>query len=254
MNLSEKGSKLNKTLFIIPCFNEDKRFDKNRWLIFIESVDKNNDFLFVDDGSTDVTKKILGSIENGERIKMHSNSINLGKGRSIRDAILRSINDYESFCFIDADWATSEIDILNIKSKFDSDVDLDVIIGSRIETASSHINRKFYRYAIGRFFAFVVNFFLQPKMYDSQAGIKIFRNTPHLTKSIALTKGYRWTFDLELIATLFKIKKNHNLTFSIIEFPLNSWTDVGKSKVTIIGGLLSFFEIIKIKMDLYKIN
>jgi hypothetical protein len=91
-------------------------------------------------------------------------------------------------------------------------------------------------------------------MYDSQAGIKIFKNTHLFKKSITVTKGYRWTFDLELIATLFKIKNNQNLTFSIIEFPLNSWTDVGKSKVSLIDGLFSFFEIIKIKWNLLKMN
>jgi hypothetical protein len=244
---------MNNTLFIIPCFNEEKRFDINRWSNFIKSSDNSIDFLFIDDGSTDKTKDILASLESGQRIKFYSNIKNRGKGNSIRNAILFSINDYQNFGFIDADWATSELDIVNIKSKFYSNSDIDVIIGSRIETASSRINRKFYRYVIGRFFAFVVNLILKPRMYDSQAGIKIFKNTDFFKKSIALTKGYRWTFDLELISILFKIKKNHNSPLLIIEFPLNSWTDVGKSKVSIIGGLVSFFELIKIKIRLLKI-
>ena len=50
---------MTRTVFIVPCFNEERRLDSEGFFAFgAESVD----LLFVDDGSTDGTRALLDSL------------------------------------------------------------------------------------------------------------------------------------------------------------------------------------------------
>ena len=58
----------------------------------------------------------------------------------------------------------------------------------------------------------------------------------------------RWLFDVEMLAR-FQILTS-TTSIDIIEYPLNQWIDTSGSKVTFTEGLVSLFDLIRIKIGL----
>jgi glycosyltransferase involved in cell wall biosynthesis len=110
--------------FFIPCFNEQLRFDKNRWIRFISSLDfefnVNFKFFFINDGSTDDTNSILNQLLlSNSKLKKSSISIinfdeNIGKGVSLKRTINSFGRSADYIFYIDSDWSFIEPDILEI--------------------------------------------------------------------------------------------------------------------------------------------
>ena len=100
---------MSKTCIIIPCFNEFTRIKTEE---FVKCIRCNNniDFLFVNDGSTDLTLQKLQELKNtcSDRIEIISNNQNLGKAESIRVGVLivNNQNKYDYIGYWDADLST----------------------------------------------------------------------------------------------------------------------------------------------------
>lgn len=229
-----------KACLIIPCFNEEKRLNINK---FIKSEDSVY-FIFVNDGSTDKTSQLIRENLN-QNFYLLDIKKNCGKGEAIRQGILYLktlpiIEEIEWFGFWDADLSTPLTELKNFfqySSNFERQVD--AIFGSRIYKFGSDIKRSFLRYVLARGFATIVGFFFKLKSYDSQCGSKLFRK-----ELIDLAFGEpfisKWIFDIEVI---FRLKDKF-----IIEYPLISWEDYQGSKLKIIPN------IIRILIDIIKIQ
>lgn len=234
------------TLIITPCYNEEKRLQKERFVAFIEH-NEHYHFLFVNDGSSDNTALVLEKIkkENPDQVNILDLKQNVGKAEAIRQGMLASFDlNYDYFAYFDADLATPLEEIPRLLSYAQKEPQPYLIMGSRIKLlGSTDIQRKLSRHYIGRIFATIVSNMLSLPIYDTQCGAKLLRKevVPMLFDQPFLSK---WLFDVEL---LFRLKKHFNDSASrIIEVPLKKWEDVAGSKI-------SFTYFLKAPLDLLRI-
>ena len=72
---------LNKSIFIIPCFNEENRLDIEK---YSTSLKNNNQIhiLFVNDGSTDNTLKVLEKLVADFPVQIEILNLSNNKGKA----------------------------------------------------------------------------------------------------------------------------------------------------------------------------
>src|SRR4030095_158386 len=95
-------------VIVVPCYNEEKRLDVARFSKFTSSL-HNVTFLFVDDGSTDETPRVLESLKRSNPAKFTVLNIlqNRGKAEAVRQGILATGDSHPDYVgFWDADLAT----------------------------------------------------------------------------------------------------------------------------------------------------
>jgi len=120
-----------KTLtLVIPVYNESKRLNKtfstlNKWIV--SSGLKLEQVIFVNDGSTDQSLKILKSTALKLNKKIISYPKNMGKGFAIKKGMLASKADYT--LMLDADMATTPTQIKRFLPLIKGNIN--VIIGTR---------------------------------------------------------------------------------------------------------------------------
>lgn len=240
--MTKKGS---KSLLIIPFYNELERIcieEYHKTFLLDESID----FLLVDDGSTDDTLTLLRQFEKDyPRVHLLIHVKNNGKAEAIRTAILSfPLEKYGYVGYLDADLATPTEELIKMISFIENTPQYKFIMGSRIKKMGSDITRYAYRHYFGRIFATIVSYFIiKTAVYDTQCGAKIIEKE---LATVLFQEPFhtRWLFDIEL---LLRYKKQ-NILFAqnIFEFSLNTWTEKGKSKITL-KDLIGFpFQLIKI--------
>jgi len=229
----------NKICLIIPCYNEVHRLD----FLSFEKFSEDISFVFVNDGSTDGTLKLL--LEHASmNFLVHNLEKNSGKAEAVRQGMLfaesnPALKDIEWFGFWDADLATPLNELGNLllyQEMFYPDTV--AVFGSRIKRLGGHIRRSALRHLLGRMFATTFKLVFKVNSYDSQCGAKIFRRNC-VRKAFADKFLSRWIFDVEIMIRL----KGLNLT----EYPLREWLDVGGSKV------MSFKNIIIVLRDIFRL-
>jgi dolichyl-phosphate beta-glucosyltransferase len=221
----------NSIALIVPCFNEEIRFDKDRWLSLL-SENQNTHWYFVDDGSEDSTNEILKeftsmNLQNVQLVELEKNH---GKGNAIRTGILRALSKhpYNVVGYLDSDLPYSNLDISRIITKMINAHGIDLLICSRVNLSGRVINRKRYRHLLGRAIASMIGAFWPDAPYDTQAGFKLFNSSTSFIDVLKQPFQTRWFFDIELIIRL----KERNSNLRIWEEPANYWEDVSGSKIT----------------------
>ncbi len=119
------------------------------------------------------------------------------------------------------------------------------MLGARVFLLGRHIDRKRWRYWLGRCFALVASQMLRLKVYDTQCGMKLLSNFNGFNKCIEKPFESSWLFDVELIQRMIKIGNLKVEDF--FEEPLLAWTDVGGSKVKAKAFFIALFDLVKIK-------
>lgn len=246
---------IQKTVVIIPCFNEAERIRKQEFINFVKAYDF-IEFIFVNDGSTDNTSQIIDEIirSNPEKLHLVNLQKNSGKAEAVRQGFLNAFEDnYTYIGFWDADLATPLHTINNFYKILQSG-HADVVIGSRVKLMGRNIHRKAYRHYLGRIFATFVSFVLNLPVYDTQCGAKIFRNSEELKQVFKRPFKTRWIFDVEILARFIMIQKTQgqfSLEKSVMEYPLEDWTDVPGSKLKLVDFSNSIKDLLKIWMFLH---
>ncbi|HLV13719.1 MAG TPA: glycosyltransferase [Xanthomarina sp.] len=236
---------MQKTCVIIPCYNEEFRFQTEDFNTFLKSHQE-IDLCFVNDGSSDNTISLLNSLQTSfPNVSVFNLEKNLGKAEAIRHAVLRLDNKkYDYLAYLDADLSTSLQEILRLTG-FTSNT-AKFIVGSRIKKLNSSIERSQIRHISGRFLATVVHtFILKMPIYDTQCGAKVIETK--LAKDIFKEPFVsKWLFDVELLLRTNKLKGTDFCKEAILEIPLKKWHDKGSSKIT-------FFDLLKVPIDLLNI-
>lgn len=238
----------NKILIIVPCYNEEKRFDSNYWRTIIADNPLVN-FIFVNDGSSDRTLNKIGLIGfNSEVISLDKNS---GKSEAIRQGWLQKISlfkDWKGFGFIDSDGAFSSKDVKNLIELFSTlstqNPNYDAILSSRVALAGRTIKRTKFRHYLGRVVSTFIIYSWPESPYDTQSGFKLFSNTEYFHQAISKPFKTRWFFDIELLLRIKSYKKN---SLNLWEEPLLHWTEIADSKIT-------GFELIRICKEVLTIK
>jgi len=239
-------------IIVVPCYNEEKRLNVSAFHGF-KNLSHKITFLFVNDGSTDETLRMLESLSASDpnRFSVLNLSHNQGKAEAVRRGILAALTakpDYVGFW--DADLATPLETIPQFVDFAESRPQLSIILGARVKLLGREIQRRSSRHYLGRVFATVASAVLGLAIYDTQCGAKLFKVSPLVTDLFQQPFQSRWIFDVEILARLMQITRGNDVPQPdrlIYEFPLTEWRDIPGSKVRL-------YDFIKAAWELYRIR
>ena len=102
------------------------------------------------------------------------------------------------------------------------------MFGSRIKKIDNTIERKWFRFLVGRIIATAISGILNLSVYDTQCGCKIFKREviPLCFEEKFVTK---WLFDIEVFIRYLR----NSSTIRIKEIPLHRWKEIKGSKLKI---------------------
>lgn len=231
-----------KTVIIIPFYNEVERINLEKFHQIFNGFPQYN-FLLVDDGSLDKTIDLLENFKSQfSTVEVLKLDKNVGKAEAIRSAVL-SISNANFISYFDADLATpfSELDQLIQFSVQNSNYKM--VMGARIKLIGNSVKRSLKRHYFGRIFATIVSqFVLKVAIYDTQCGAKVidYEIAKQIFEQPFISK---WLFDVELLK---RLQKNHNLKEVVKEIPLESWEEIGNSKIKVGDFLRIPFQLFQI--------
>jgi glycosyltransferase involved in cell wall biosynthesis len=223
---------VQRLILVVPCYNEAHRLQVDAFRDF-RVVGTRVEILFVNDGSTDDTLKVLQGLERQQpdRFSVLNLEKNSGKAEAVRRGMLAALDRNPDFVgFWDADLATPLAELPSFVNVF-SDPAIEMVMGARVRLLGRDISRHPSRHYVGRVGATLISSSLGLAVYDTQCGAKLFRvgdGTRQLFERPFLS---RWIFDVEIIARLVELRGRDGAARSIYELPIMTWRDVKGSKV-----------------------
>lgn len=236
---------------VVPCFNEAARITRTVDALLAPGALPPSVFeiVFVDDGSTDGTARLITSlvdrhrhhtaagdgIDRMLRIDVVGLPHNRGKGAAVRAGVAASSGDVVAF--MDADLAT---DLEDLPVLIEAVEGAPVVIGSRAMTDSVVIDAPASRGVIGRTFNQLVRRSTGLDFGDTQCGFKAFRrDAADELFGACQTDGYG--FDVEV---LLRAQQGE---LEIHEVPVR-WTAVPGSRVNVVrDSFKMLLEVIRIR-------
>jgi glycosyltransferase involved in cell wall biosynthesis len=193
-------SKELKIAILIPAYNEGK---------YIHDVIRNCfhyklDIIIVNDGSTDNTGKVAGSISQPEDFKiiLINHPQNRGKGESLKTGFNYIIsNNYSGVITIDGDGQHNTDEIADFIDTIKSD-NPDIIVGSRLQNTKG---MPFIRLATNFFTSWIISLIAGRKISDVQSGFRYISSKT--LKNVSLeTKNFDTEPEILLKASWLKLK------------------------------------------------
>lgn len=232
---------------VVPCFNEADRLDGPTFVKAMARPDSPV-FVFVDDGSTDGTLRVLNALrrEAGDRCHVLALPSNRGKAEAVRHGLNAALAAGAGRVgYWDADLATPLGTIRELDAEMDGQITAEVVMGSRVRMLGREIERSPFRHYVGRVYATLASLTLRLGVYDTQCGAKLFRRTPALERALRAPFRSGWAFDVELLRRL-QLEWGGTGADRIIEVPLQEWRDIGKSKVSLRAGARAFLFLVRV--------
>lgn len=211
---------------VIPVYNEEKRILTTLFRImnYLNRQPYPSEVVVVDDGSDDQSGEIVNSF-----IQSHSeNNILLlttrhqGKGAAVREGILKAQGDY--ILFSDADLSTP----IEETEKFLPWLEkgYPIVIGSRnLPDSRVEIHQPWSREKIGKFFNWLIRYWLGMDFQDTQCGFKCF--SKKVARQLFLEqKISHFGFDVEILY------RAHKYGYQVKEVPIQ-WINSPDSRVRV---------------------
>lgn len=157
---------MTKILCAVLCYNNEKTIPKV--IKETNKVKKRYDIIFINDGSSDKTKKIL----NSYKTKILNHKKNLGYGGAVNTAIkYAKIKKYKFLAIFPGD-NQRYIKDLNIMSEIIKSSKIDIVIGSKYEILKKI---PFHRKMGNIFFSIIARKLWKSKIKDVLSGFKVYR-------------------------------------------------------------------------------
>lgn len=231
--------KYKKISIVIPVYNE-----KNTILKVLQAVSKaktlslQKEIVVVDDFSTDGTRDLLKNLKKSKKIKLLFNSVNLGKGASLKVGFQHSTGDIVLIQDADLEYCPADYPKL-VKPIIEGHAD--VVYGSRFISSKPRRVLYFYHFLANKFITTLSNIFTNLNLSDIETGYKVFRGD--LIRSIApKLRAKRFGFEPEITSRLAKVKGIRIYEVGISYF--GRTYEEGK-KIGWVDGLKAVFEIIR---------
>lgn len=218
---------------IIPAYNEEKAIEQTIQSLKKElnRLDLNYEIIVVNDGSTDKTKEILGTIEG---IKLINHPENQGYGAALKTGIKN--NGYDWILIIDADKTYPVEAISNLITHAPN---YDMVIGARTgKKAKIPLIRKPAKWVINK----LANYLSGIKIPDLNSGLRIIKKSLLEKFIFILPDGFSFTTTITLAA----LTNGYGVKY----IPIDYHKRIGKSKFKPIKDTLNFIQLI-IKTVLY---
>lgn len=228
---------------VIPVYNEVNRIPKNIEKIFsyFQNRSESTEVIFVNDGSSDDTEKILNDYKQKYSFKILSYPENRGKGFAVKKGALAAEGEWVIFFDIDLATPLEEFEAMISQKQPDDQIIIGSrrLDGSKIEKGESGI-----RTFLGQGFTKISNI-LVPGVKDFTCGFKGF--SKEAAKIIfSRAKIDRWGFDTELLY----IAKLHDI--KIKQMPVK-WAHDENSRVKVFSAVFSSLrELVEMKMNQVK--
>jgi len=229
---------LKSISYIFPVYNEEKRLPKLfRYLDNFLKKNKKQEIIFVLDGCSDNSEKLITEFSKKQKIKIIKYHKNMGKGFAVKQGILKSTNEWILVLDIDLSVKISEL-ISWIKKKYIYKKNVAYFASRNLE--ESRVNATFTRRLCGKILRTFLKFYAQINISDTQCGFKLFHKK-YIKRIINKLLIYRYAFDIDICCLLQKNK------IEIKELPVK-WNHREGSKVNIIiDGIKILLDVIKIK-------
>jgi len=241
------ASLMRRTVVVVPCFNEAKRLDTEAFLLGLREQPA-LEFLFVDDGSSDGTGRVVAEIvaRCPERVHFERLATNSGKAEAVRLGLQRAFAlGPECVGYLDADLATPVAELAPMADAFEDSAVL-MVLASRVALLGRDVRRSAWRHYGGRGFATAASLILGLKVYDTQCGAKLFRNCDPVRRLFERPFISSWAFDVEILARLLRLEQAGQVlpvTRSVVEVPVRRWSDVAGSKIGLGRSILTAAEL-----------
>lgn len=234
-------------VIVIPCYNEENRLPISQFKDFL-TAQKNVLLCFVNDGSTDQTDAVVNQLKRDFNQYIHLLSLpkNVGKAGAVKEGmnVCNQNFDYQKIAYLDADLATSLEECYAISKEINKTVQF--AFGSRIAKIDTQIQRKKFRFFVGRFIATLISMQLDLKVYDTQCGCKIFdKEVAHNVFQESFIS--KWLFDVEIFHRLITVFGKEKMANVCREVPLKVWIDTDDSKVKMSYFFKIWFDLVAIK-------
>jgi glycosyltransferase involved in cell wall biosynthesis len=230
-----------KILITIPCYNEEKRLERN--------IIRLNDFLkknlkepylidIADNNSKDNTREIAKKLEKKYSTVKYTFVKEQGKGLAIKYSWNNTGKNYDILSFMDADLATDISAFPKMIQKITKE-NFDLVYGSRYHP-KSNTKRTIVRKIISKGYLLLQKWILGVSFTDSQCGFKAIKKFAYLKiKDLFLKKRLSGDkndmfFDTELL-TLAKYNG-----FKMTDYPV-TWKEQKETSVKIFKYSLLFF-------------
>ncbi len=234
---------MTKTIsIVIPVFNEEKRLSKTfealRKLALPRGL-KSFDVIFVNDGSTDTTLKLVKKFKTQVKFPttILSYAKNRGKGYAVRKGMLCAKGDYALLCDADMSTPFSELKKFVPYLKKGNEI----IIGTRKNGHSTVVvHQPKVRELLGKGFTQFTKAALGLKVTDFTCGFKLFSQKT-IGDIFLASRIERWGYDAEIIFLA------HKKGFLSAECPV-LWSDDKRSHVNVLQAIpQTIWEIAKIR-------
>ena len=206
-----------RSLCIIPCWNEENRlinlinqiknFDQSKYTV---------DFLFINNGSTDSSLKIL----NENKMKVISYKENKGAGYALIDGLKIAMkNNYDYTIHLAANGKMLPSEITKFLDKLIKE-NYSFVHGSRFLEGGNFKTNPYLRIILIKVFTFVIRFIYKKKITDATCGFRAYK-TSILTKNFdIIDKKEFYTYGYEYYV-LGKILKSQDILFTEVPVTMN---------------------------------
>ncbi len=222
----------NQVILVVPCFNEENRWNPEYW----DRIGKISELklCFVNDGSSDGTSKQIASLVVNSNHLLLELTKNVGKAEAIRQGFNHILNEHAlGIGFLDADGAFPISDVETQINRFrelsKSTLNPPSVWSSRVKLAGRAIERDLKRHYFARILVTLLAIRLKFTIYDTQCGMKIFPYSKELEYCMQEPFRTHWFVDLEIF---MRWRKETGSDMKIWEEPLLGWNDVGGSKLS----------------------
>lgn len=214
---------MSKISVIIPAYNEEEGLP----LVIEEYLDKVDEIIVVDDGSTDKTFEVAKKYA----VKLYKHETNKGKVAALRTGIEHANGDI--IIFTDADYTYPAKYIPDFVKAIEEGSDL--VLGARLENIK---NMPFLNKIGNHVFSFLATYIGCMNITDSQTGYRAFKREMFDKLNVNAK-----SLEFETKMTVRAAK----LGYKIVEIPIEYRERVGKSKLRPIrDGIKMFFALISI--------
>ncbi|HXH41474.1 MAG TPA: glycosyltransferase [Thermoanaerobaculia bacterium] len=240
---------MSRLTLVVPCYNEERRLDVEAFR-HVSAAGHEIDFLFVNDGSTDGTLRVLESLRHSDpkRFGVLNLERNSGKAEAVRRGFVAAMEKpVDSIGFWDADLATPLSEVPAFLEILESRTAIQIVMGARVRLLGREISRRPARHYVGRVGATLISSSLGLAVYDTQCGAKVFRANDTLRDVFAKPFLSRWIFDVEILARYIERLGRDAAAAAICELPVTRWHDVTGSKVKSHDFLRALHDLWKIR-------
>lgn len=195
MNIYDK-----KLSVVMPAYNEGEFIYQNllTTVNILKEFHHNFEIIAVDDGSLDDTGwEMNQAAEKDKRIIVISYQPNAGKGKAIKEGVLKATGEY--IAFLDSDLDLSPLHIKDFLGKME-ETQADAVIGSKLHRDSRvGYPKRRKLMSFGYYLVLVCLFHLPVK--DTQTGVKLFQ-AAGLKEIIQRVQCAGYAYDIEILANI----------------------------------------------------